>query len=55
MHNTEAVTGKATFAALKADLDRGLADVAAGRTEVFDRARIVERVRRLLAERSRGV
>lgn len=40
------------FAALKADIDKGLADVAAGRVTDFDSARIIERGRRLLADRS---
>jgi len=38
--------------ALKADIDAGLADVAAGRVKDFDAARIVERGRKLLADRS---
>lgn len=37
------------IAALKADIDRGLADVAAGRVRDFDPAAIVERGRKLLA------
>ena len=40
------------LAALKADIDKGLADVAAGRVRDFDSARIVERGRQLLAKRS---
>jgi antitoxin ParD1/3/4 len=40
------------LAALKADIDAGLADVAAGRVKNFDAARIVERGRKLLADRS---
>ena len=40
------------LAALKADIDAGLADVAAGRVQDFDFARIVERGRKLLAVRS---
>jgi antitoxin ParD1/3/4 len=40
------------LAALKADIDAGLADVAAGRVKDFDAARIVERGRKLLADRS---
>jgi antitoxin ParD1/3/4 len=40
------------IAALKADIDRGLADVAAGRVKDFDRKKIVERGRKLLATRS---
>jgi antitoxin ParD1/3/4 len=40
------------LAALKADIAAGLADVAAGRLEDFDAARIVARGRKLLADRS---
>ena len=40
------------LAALKADIDKGLADVAAGRVSDFDAKRIVERGRQLLAARS---
>jgi antitoxin ParD1/3/4 len=40
------------LAALKADIDAGLADVAAGRVKNFDAARIAERGRKLLANRS---
>jgi antitoxin ParD1/3/4 len=40
------------LAALKADIDAGLADVAAGRVNNFDAARIVGRGRKLLADRS---
>jgi antitoxin ParD1/3/4 len=40
------------LAALKADIDAGLADVAAGRVQEFDAARLVERGRKLLAARS---
>jgi antitoxin ParD1/3/4 len=40
--------------ALKADIDRGLADVAAGRVQAFDVARVIERGRTLLAGRSRS-
>lgn len=43
------------FAALKADLDQGLADLAAGRMKDFDPAKIVERRRKLLAGRSPSV
>ena len=43
------------LAALKADIDRGLTDLAEGRVEDFDKARIVERGRKLLAARSRSV
>jgi antitoxin ParD1/3/4 len=38
--------------ALQADIDAGLADVAAGRVEDFDTDRIVARGRRQLADRS---
>ncbi len=38
--------------ALKADIDKGLADVAAGRVKDFDADRIIERGRTLLAARS---
>jgi antitoxin ParD1/3/4 len=41
--------------ALKADIDAGLADVAAGRVKDFNAARIVERGRKLLADRSPSV
>jgi antitoxin ParD1/3/4 len=37
--------------ALKADIDAGLADVAAGRVKDFDATRIVERGKKLLAVR----
>lgn len=43
------------LAALKADIDRGLADVAAGRVQDFDASRIIERGRKLLASRSPSV
>lgn len=43
------------LAALKADIDKGLADVAAGRVKNFDAARIIERGRKLLAGRSSSV
>ncbi len=39
------------LASLKADIDRGLTDLAAGRVEDFDKARIIERGRMLLAGR----
>jgi antitoxin ParD1/3/4 len=38
--------------ALKADIDRGLADVAEGRVAKFDAGRIIARGRKLLADRS---
>jgi antitoxin ParD1/3/4 len=38
--------------ALKADIDKGLAEVAAGRIKKFDAARIIQRGRKLLADRS---
>jgi len=37
---------------LKADIDRGLADLAEGRIHDFDPTRIIERGRNLLAKRS---
>ena len=37
------------LAALKADLDQGLADVAAGRIKRFDKSKIIARGRTLLA------
>jgi antitoxin ParD1/3/4 len=40
------------LAALKAEIDRGLQDVAAGRIHEFDAKRIIERGRQLLAERT---
>lgn len=40
------------LSALKADIDKGLADVAAGRVKKFDAARIIERGKKLLAARS---
>jgi antitoxin ParD1/3/4 len=40
--------------ALKADIDKGLADLAKGRVKDFDTARIIERGKRLLASRSRS-
>ncbi|MBB4199836.1 CopG family transcriptional regulator [Rhodoblastus sphagnicola] len=40
------------LAALKADIDRGLADVAAGRVKKFDPDAIIERGRKLIAGRS---
>ena len=42
------------IAALKSDIDKGLADVAAGRIKNFDKKKIVERGRKLLASRSRS-
>jgi antitoxin ParD1/3/4 len=39
------------LASLRADIDRGLADLAQGRVQDFDTARIVERGRKLLAGR----
>jgi antitoxin ParD1/3/4 len=36
---------------LKADIDQGLTDLAEGRVQDFDTARIVERGRKLLASR----
>jgi antitoxin ParD1/3/4 len=43
------------LAALKADIDKGLEDVAAGRVKEFDPAAIMERGRKLLAGRTRSV
>ena len=43
------------LAALKAEIDVGLADVAAGRVKDFDATRIVERGRKLLTDRSSSV
>ncbi|HXA21081.1 MAG TPA: ribbon-helix-helix protein, CopG family [Acetobacteraceae bacterium] len=43
------------LAALKADIDKGLADLAEGRVKNFDAARIIERGRKLLASRSPSV
>lgn len=43
------------LASLKADIDVGLADIAAGRVQDFDVDRIVERGRKLLASRSSSV
>ena len=37
--------------ALKADIDKGLADLAGGRVRDFDAARIIERGKKLLASR----
>jgi antitoxin ParD1/3/4 len=43
------------LASLKADIDRGLTDLAEGRVQDFDKARIIERGRKLLAGRSPSV
>jgi antitoxin ParD1/3/4 len=40
--------------ALKADIDKGLADLAEGRVREFDSGRIIERGRKLLASGSRS-
>ncbi|MGI4748231.1 MAG: ribbon-helix-helix domain-containing protein [Janthinobacterium lividum] len=40
--------------ALKADIDRGLTDLAEGRVQEFNATRIIERGRMLLAGRSRS-
>ena len=40
------------LAALKAEIDKGLTDLAEGRVQDFDADRIVERGRKLLASRS---
>ena len=42
------------LAALKADIDTGLADLAEGRVKDFDAERIIELGRSLLAKRSRS-
>jgi antitoxin ParD1/3/4 len=42
------------LAALKADIDKGLADLAAGRVKNFDADRVIKRGRKLLASRSRS-
>jgi antitoxin ParD1/3/4 len=42
------------FAALKADIDKGLADLTAGRLTVFNVRRITNLGRRLLAARLRS-
>jgi antitoxin ParD1/3/4 len=41
------------LAALKAEIDKGLADLAEGRVKEFDADRIIERGRKLLASRFR--
>ena len=52
----ESVTGLFhALAALKADIDKGLTDLAEGRVKDFDANRIVERGKRLLAARSPSV
>ena len=40
------------LAALKAEIDKGLTDLAEGRVQDFDAGRIIERGRKLLASRS---
>ena len=40
------------LAALKSDIDRGLTDLAEGRVQNFDAARVIERGRKLLAGRT---
>ena len=40
------------FAALKKEIDVGLADIAAGRLVAFDTSNIIERERQILAARS---
>jgi antitoxin ParD1/3/4 len=42
------------LAVLKAEIDKGLADLAEGRVKDFDTCRIIERGRKLLASRSRS-
>lgn len=44
--------GKVDHATLRADIDKGMADVAAGRLRSFDRGRIIARGRVLLASRT---
>jgi antitoxin ParD1/3/4 len=43
------------LSALKIGIDKGLADLAAGRVEDYDASRIIERGRKLLAARSSSV
>ena len=43
------------LAALKADIDKGLADVAEGRVKEFDAERLIARGKKLLARRSPSV
>jgi len=43
------------IAELKAEIDRGLQDVAKGRVKKFDAQRIIRRGRKLLAERTSSV
>jgi len=43
------------LAALKQDIDKGLADVAEGRVKEFDADAIIARGRKLLADRSKSV
>lgn len=43
------------LAALKADIDKGLADVAEGRVKEFDAERLIARGKKLLARRSSSV
>lgn len=40
------------LSALKADIEKGLSDVAAGRVKEFDASHIIERGKKLLATRS---
>jgi antitoxin ParD1/3/4 len=42
------------LAALKAEIDKGLADLAAGRVQDFAADRVIERGRKLLASRTRA-
>jgi antitoxin ParD1/3/4 len=42
------------LAALKADIDKGLTNLAEGRVKDFDAERIIERGKKLLARRSRS-
>lgn len=49
---TKRATRSQDLAALKRDIDKGLADLDAGRVKPFDAERIIERGRTLLAKRS---
>ena len=51
---TQRVLQLQQFAALKANLDKGLADLAAGRTKDFDIKRIVKRGTKILTRRYDG-
>lgn len=49
---TKRIVQAQEFEALKADIAKGLADAAAGRTKDFDAESIIDRGRKLLANRS---